>query len=734
LQGHTHSQNTKATDKSRNLSGLRVPFGLKEGRLYTPSPSEVSNGLKCQCICPECHVPLIANQPKHGKRNYFSHGSGSSCSKGYETAVHLMAKQILEDEGCVTLPTRTVFLEAPMPYGGPLTDFVQFKQHKSANFQSVVQEQSAGPLRPDLTARFHDGTTIYIEIFVTHAVEDGKAAALDNLMEIDLSSPELHRNIEDAEDLRNTLHTAVLKSAPRKWFRCSLFNNHDRVLDSQARLDASAPEEQKRREQAVELETIKYDVHRLAREIIRDESWITLPPHTVNVKAFMPDRRSRFKQVTFDSIKSTPFKSVDQEKLAGTAYPGIVARNRNGVKLHIQIDVGESQENAMGEADAAVPDNLMVLDLKHVLPEHAIGHKDLRNALREVVLESAPRSWAICSLYDNLRKVRDAQADLDAEARKAWQRHEEVGKALERRKHQPLIDQLSEAMKPEYQQKRREERWDYEEAKRMRERAFESPGQLKIQGRPVPFVGKPIKGDWIINADSLAWQAYIILVQLLSKRIGAELRVSECVSGIEMCFGVLSWMNELNRLKSEDQRKARRSFWNREQGQENTALSFLTAEQCKAIVSPATVVIRYFKYLSSPGLRVLKMSGGNGMPRFTVQENRLNTIVGDIKSQPSEPINATSEPRACYRDRDLAPGGLSWSEHQERCTAQLRIMYRESIEEIALCSYCHMPTAEINRPTCPTCREGWLERKFLTPDYVDSFPSWEETLPRRRIQ
>lgn len=108
----------------------------------------------------------------------------------------------------------------------------------------LIQEQSEGTWRPDLTARLRNGATLYIETFVTHTVEERKATALDNLMEIDLSrlSPEEAVNSE-------ALRQAVLKQAPRHWFRCSLYDDLPAVRRACA---ADIPAEQARRNQAAE--------------------------------------------------------------------------------------------------------------------------------------------------------------------------------------------------------------------------------------------------------------------------------------------------------------------------------------------------------------------------------------------------------------------------------------------------------------------------------------------------
>lgn len=214
-------------------SKLRVPFGLRDGRLY--APGDVENGLACGCICPGCKSQLVANHPTRGKRDYFSHHHKDNCLGGYETAVHLMAKQIIEDAGWVTLPEQRVEVHIPMPLGAPLSGTASYPCHQS-KFTAVEQEVSEGALRPDLTATLRNGATLFIEIYVTHEVEERKAKALDNLMEIDLS----HLPLETATD-PEALSQAVLETAPRKWFRCSLYDELPKVQKLREWLIAEAP-------------------------------------------------------------------------------------------------------------------------------------------------------------------------------------------------------------------------------------------------------------------------------------------------------------------------------------------------------------------------------------------------------------------------------------------------------------------------------------------------------------
>lgn len=84
-----------------NASNLQIGLN-KDNQLV--SIFDVETGEKCNCTCPECGDKLIAknrnkkfNEPlkKGQKIAHFSHANGADCPSAQETAVHLLAKQVL---------------------------------------------------------------------------------------------------------------------------------------------------------------------------------------------------------------------------------------------------------------------------------------------------------------------------------------------------------------------------------------------------------------------------------------------------------------------------------------------------------------------------------------------------------------------------------------------------------------------------------------------------------------
>lgn len=238
-------------------ANLKVPFGLKDGRLYLPQ--NTTRGLACECKCPACGSALVSNQGQY-KRPYFSHHQSEDCANGYETALHLMAKQLIEEHGYIMSPHFRHVLSETLSNDDEVTEEI-FIEGQRLEFAEVRLEKTVEGLRPDVLGVTDDGTEFLIEIFVTHSVETEKQRRLSgkNLIEIDLSwcSQELVSNeIAFAEE--------VLFRGDRRWIACQLYSEeleHAQVrLDEkvkQAKIDLQAELEAAQREQLLRREREK---------------------------------------------------------------------------------------------------------------------------------------------------------------------------------------------------------------------------------------------------------------------------------------------------------------------------------------------------------------------------------------------------------------------------------------------------------------------------------------------
>lgn len=132
----------------------RVLLGWRGGRLY--GVDEVSSGLACNCLCPACKSPLIARKGRK-VRHHFSHYQRNACVWANETALHLLAKSVLER--AYSIKTPAVFIPRYPEALSPI---------KTHNIRRVWCERRYGQQRPDLAVVFSNGQWLNIEIAVTH--------------------------------------------------------------------------------------------------------------------------------------------------------------------------------------------------------------------------------------------------------------------------------------------------------------------------------------------------------------------------------------------------------------------------------------------------------------------------------------------------------------------------------------------------------------------------------------
>ncbi len=159
----------------------------------------VQHGGACQCRCPHCQAPLDAKNGGQIREHHFAHSHGHYCEGAYETALHLLSKQIILKQEGIMLPESD---DKNKPHG-----FIKLKDIK------VEQWDNAFKIRPDIEGVMDDGRRIIIECLVTHKINDKKySIIIDNgllCVEIDLTWLELNK-----ESLQKFL---TQESANRKW-------------------------------------------------------------------------------------------------------------------------------------------------------------------------------------------------------------------------------------------------------------------------------------------------------------------------------------------------------------------------------------------------------------------------------------------------------------------------------------------------------------------------------------
>ncbi|MGX8679621.1 MAG: competence protein CoiA family protein [Sphaerochaetaceae bacterium] len=209
-------------------------YALKNGKLT--SINDVDAGLSCGCICPACHEKLIARKGK--VRSYhFAHQSDSNCNAGYQTSLHLLAKEIISEDKKVFIPavesrfTQKVEHDCILNYfyfvkEWKIVDAAVYYKSRTLECDSVELETKTEDIIPDLIV-YYKNQPLIIEIQVTHAADDEKIEKIRLLgisaIEIDLSKEDRLLDKEQLKDLLLDEHTT------RRW----LYNKKEEAYDKE---------------------------------------------------------------------------------------------------------------------------------------------------------------------------------------------------------------------------------------------------------------------------------------------------------------------------------------------------------------------------------------------------------------------------------------------------------------------------------------------------------------------
>ncbi len=161
-------------------------YALRDGDLV--HIDEVEKGVKCNCICPSCHAPLVARQGKL-KIHHFAHRKAELCFTGCQTAVHMRAKDILAGLKQMRLPK----------YEFTYYDKIYHVSSMPVGIASVELEKRIDNIIPDIIVTTERGQKILVEIFVTHKVDEEKVQKIKALdiptIEIGLSNCEISDDV-----------------------------------------------------------------------------------------------------------------------------------------------------------------------------------------------------------------------------------------------------------------------------------------------------------------------------------------------------------------------------------------------------------------------------------------------------------------------------------------------------------------------------------------------------------
>lgn len=153
--------------------GAFLTHALNEHKILVKI-DEVEKGNKCNCTCPHCGKPV---QARHGniREHYFAHQKGQTCEGAYESALHYLAKQTIQEVGGIMLPESN---NPNKPSG-----FVRLHDI------CVEKWDDEYKFKPDIEGIMDDGRRLLIECFVTSKVKDKKRRIIidNNLLCIEIN-------------------------------------------------------------------------------------------------------------------------------------------------------------------------------------------------------------------------------------------------------------------------------------------------------------------------------------------------------------------------------------------------------------------------------------------------------------------------------------------------------------------------------------------------------------------
>ena len=178
------------------LKHLNLIYGISDENKLVHI-SEVASGKKCNCKCPACNTPLIAKKGNI-KIPHFAHESTETCEYGFETSLHMAAKEVLAKAKSMYLPEVTYEFKG-LHRKKEICKGIEFC------IDRVELESKTGSIVPDIILYSGD-EKIFVEIFVTHKIDEYKYQKIKELnistLEIDLSN---YRNSITMNELEEML-------------------------------------------------------------------------------------------------------------------------------------------------------------------------------------------------------------------------------------------------------------------------------------------------------------------------------------------------------------------------------------------------------------------------------------------------------------------------------------------------------------------------------------------------
>jgi hypothetical protein len=141
-------------------------YGLRDGILLFIG--DVPSGLACGCMCARCGKPLVAKKGSI-RRHHFAHFEVTNCQGAAESALHILAKELLAEMDSFTVPPYAFVRQRKTRLGVPVRHQALVADGEQFSIRRVRVEEHEGNFVPDIIIE-SDAKELILEVAVTHKV------------------------------------------------------------------------------------------------------------------------------------------------------------------------------------------------------------------------------------------------------------------------------------------------------------------------------------------------------------------------------------------------------------------------------------------------------------------------------------------------------------------------------------------------------------------------------------
>lgn len=176
----------------------------------------VPNGNECGCFCPACREPLMAKNQGTQRMHHFAHQSGSECKFAYESMLHLLAKERIQEAFCHNEALNFGFQYQTFCPKHAQCRFVHYDDCGQSSmrvfnikkyYDSCEQERPYDTVSRRSSLKFFSSAyperaPLYFEFCATHTSDPDKLSGGSKIVEIIL---------EDESDIRNIVEKGAIE-------------------------------------------------------------------------------------------------------------------------------------------------------------------------------------------------------------------------------------------------------------------------------------------------------------------------------------------------------------------------------------------------------------------------------------------------------------------------------------------------------------------------------------------